>query len=41
MIGISGTLSKAWLADELGVRFDRDYYFDPGRRYEVDCRCNE
>jgi len=41
MIGISGTLSKAWLAEELGVRFDRDYYFDPGKRHEVDCRCNE
>src|SRR3990170_20363 len=41
MIGISGTLSKAWMAQALGVRFDRAYYFDPGKRREVDCRCNE
>jgi len=41
MIGISGTLSKAWMAESLGVRFDRDYYFDPAKRHEVDCRCNE
>jgi hypothetical protein len=30
MIRVSGTLSKAWMAGALGVRFDRDYYFDPG-----------
>lgn len=41
MIDISGTLSKAWMAESLGVRFDRDYYFDPGKRHAVDCRCNE
>jgi len=41
MIGISGTLSKAWMAEALGVRFDRDYYFNPAKRHEVDCRCNE
>jgi hypothetical protein len=23
------------------VKFDRDYYFDPNKRYAVDCRCNE
>ena len=40
-INISGTLSKAWLAEALGVTFDRDYYFDPNKRYAVDCRCNE
>jgi len=40
-ITISGTLSKAWMAEALGVKFDRDYYFDPKRRYAVDCRCNE
>jgi hypothetical protein len=40
-INISGTLSKAWLSEELGVKFDRDYYFDPNKRYAVDCRCNE
>ena len=38
---ISGTLSKGWMASALGITFDRDYYFDPGRRYDIDCRCNE
>lgn len=38
---ISGTLSKAWMAEALGVVFDRDYYFDPVKRYAVDCQCNE
>jgi hypothetical protein len=41
MISISGTLSKAWMAEALGAAFDRDYYFEPDRRYRVDCRCNE
>jgi hypothetical protein len=41
MITISGTLSKGWIAKALGVRFNRDYYFDPDRRYTVDCECNE
>jgi hypothetical protein len=41
MITISGTLSKAWMAQALGVVFDRNYYFDPDRRYAVDCQCNE
>jgi hypothetical protein len=41
MITISGTLSKGWLAKALGVKFDRDYYFDPDRRYAIDCKCNE
>jgi len=41
MITISGTLSKGWMAKALGVAFDRDYYFDPSRRYAVDCQCNE
>jgi hypothetical protein len=40
-ISISGTLSKAWLAEALGVKFDRDYYFEPNKRYAIDCRCNE
>jgi hypothetical protein len=40
-ISISGTLSKAWLAEALGVAFDRNYYFDPNKRYAVDRRCNE
>jgi hypothetical protein len=41
MITISGTLSKGWMAKAMGVRFDHDYYFDPGRRYAIDCECNE
>ena len=41
MITISGTLSKAWMAKTLGVAFDRDYYFDPEKRYAIDCKCNE
>lgn len=41
MITISGTLSKAWMAQALGVKFDRDYYFDKDKRYSVDRRCNE
>jgi hypothetical protein len=41
MITISGTLSKGWMAKALGAKFDRDYYFDPDRRYVIDCECNE
>jgi hypothetical protein len=41
MIVITGTLSKAWMAEVLGVRFDRDYYFDPAKRNAIDCKCNE
>jgi len=41
MITITGTLSKAWLAKEIGVSFDRDYYFEPMKRHAVDVRCNE
>ena len=41
MIAISGTLSKGWIAGNLGVVFDREYYFNPNRRYSIDCRCNE
>ena len=40
MIAISGTLSKGWMAKALGVSFDRDYYFNPDRRYAIDCECN-
>ena len=41
MINISGTLSKGWMARALGVRFNREYYFNPDRRYAIDCECNE
>jgi hypothetical protein len=29
------------MAKALGVRFDRDYYFDSDRRYAIDRKCNE
>jgi hypothetical protein len=41
MITISGTISKAWMAEALGVMFDREYYFNPDIRYIVDSLCNE
>ncbi|UCG48040.1 MAG: hypothetical protein JSU94_21495 [Phycisphaerales bacterium] len=41
MINISGTLSKAWMAEKLGVEFGRDYYFDPDKRRDIDSRCND
>lgn len=41
MITLSGTLSKAWMHQALGVVFDRDYYFDTDRRHAIDCQCNE
>jgi hypothetical protein len=41
MITITGTLSKAWMNRAIGVVFDREYYFDPGKRHAVDSRCNE
>jgi hypothetical protein len=41
MIGIAGTLSKAWIHQAIGVAFDRDYYLDPVRRHAIDCLCNE
>jgi len=40
-IALSGSLSKGWMAEQLGVSFARDYYFDPDKRYEIDRRCNE
>lgn len=41
MIRMAGSVSKGWLARELGVAFDRDYYFDLERRHATDVRCNE
>jgi hypothetical protein len=38
---IAGSVSKSWLAAELGIAFDRDYYFDVERRHAIDVRCNE
>ena len=40
MIRIAGSVSKSWLAQRLGVAFNRDYYFDTRTRHEVDTRCN-
>ena len=36
MIRIAGSVAKSWLARELGVEFDRQYYFDPRRRHAID-----
>jgi hypothetical protein len=41
MIRIAGSVAKSWLARELGVEFDRPYYFDPVRRHAIDGQCNE
>jgi hypothetical protein len=41
MITISGTLSKGWMHQAIGLAFDRDYYLRPDRRHAVDCLCNE
>ncbi|GAF80853.1 unnamed protein product, partial [marine sediment metagenome] len=40
MVGIAGTVSKSWMAEAIGVAFDREYYFDPEHRHAVDCRCH-
>ncbi len=40
MIRIAGSVAKSWLARELGVQFDREYYFDPRRRHLIDRHCN-
>ena len=41
MITITGTLSKGWMNRAIGVVFDREYYFDPGKRHAIDSLCNE
>lgn len=41
MTTVSGTLSKAYLAETLGVAFNHEYYFDPQQRYAVDSVCHE
>ncbi len=40
-VQIEGSVSKGWMAKELGVRFDHDYYFDPQHRHRIDRACNE
>lgn len=34
------SVSKAFLSQAIGVSFDRDYYFDPFKRREIDARCH-
>jgi hypothetical protein len=34
------SVSKAFLAQALGISFDRDYYFDPFLRRQIDARCH-
>lgn len=41
MVAIEATVSKAWLAKEIGVEFDREYYFDAKKRHGIDSKCNE
>lgn len=41
MIRIAGSVSKSWLAAHAAVTFDRDYYFDPRHRQQVDNYCNQ
>ena len=41
MIPCIGSLSKGWLARHLNVTFDRDYYFDLDKRFEIDRQCQD
>lgn len=41
MVSIKGSFSKGWLARELDVQFDKDYYFDLNKRLKIDKMCNE
>jgi len=41
MVSFSMSVSKSVLAKELGPVFDREYYFNPLRRYEIDSQCHE
>lgn len=41
MIKFVGSLSKGFMAKQLKVAFDRDYYFDLEKRYEIDRLCNK
>ncbi|MHC4070105.1 MAG: uroporphyrinogen decarboxylase family protein [Planctomycetota bacterium] len=40
-ISLCGSLSKGWMARALDVKFEREYYFDLQKRFEIDRRCNE
>ncbi|MBN2024713.1 MAG: hypothetical protein JW809_18185 [Pirellulales bacterium] len=41
MVDLAVSVSKGWMARVLGPVFDRDYYFDPRRRHEIDTQCGE
>jgi hypothetical protein len=34
------SISKAFMAQALGISFDHDYYFDPFLRHQIDTRCH-
>jgi hypothetical protein len=39
-LALETSVSKAFMAEALGVSFDRAYYFDPWLRRDVDARCH-
>jgi len=41
LLTLETSVSKAFMAEALGVSFDRAYYFDPWLRREVDARCHQ
>lgn len=40
MMKFEVSVSKGWIAANSDIRFNRDYYFDPLTRYEIDRRCH-
>ena len=40
MIKLVGSLSKGFMAKQLNISFDHDYYFNLGKRLEIDRQCN-
>ncbi len=40
MISMAGSVSKGWLAREMNISFDREYYFDVRKRHATDVACN-
>lgn len=41
LLTLETSVSKAFMAEALGVSFDHAYYFDPWLRREVDARCHQ
>jgi hypothetical protein len=39
-VRLETSVSKAFLAQALGIAFDHDYYFDPFLRHQIDTRCH-